>query len=230
MAITHSETCCICYDSIIINNNIKKVEESSKCEVNIEKEIKELKESNKPIFCNHCIEGVVCQNCYESLIENDIDDKCPICKRTDWNPVIIEMNIIEQAIIDGDDDENDNLMIFTCECKYDTIHACVLSTLIHILKITAIFIAYLFIFFIAGLLVSLFNIFESPNTISIFGFIGIVILRGFICLSVLIILGLCCCCCSDEPPENNTTANFYNSNLAGLVIYWFVKVAHFFYS
>ena len=30
MAITHSETCCICYDSIIINNNIKKVEESSK--------------------------------------------------------------------------------------------------------------------------------------------------------------------------------------------------------
>eukprot|EP00505_MAST-04D_sp_SCG-Rhode-Island_P003227 Stramenopile-MAST_4_protein_3227 len=35
----------------------------------------------------------------------DLDEKCPICKRTDWNPVIIEMNIIEQSLFENEKEE-----------------------------------------------------------------------------------------------------------------------------
>jgi hypothetical protein len=42
--------------------NAKKKEQAKEDQLEIVK---------NPIFCNHCIEGAVCYECYDNLIEND---------------------------------------------------------------------------------------------------------------------------------------------------------------
>jgi hypothetical protein len=208
MSLPHSETCCIC------SNNLNDIKIQT-----LQDEI-----DKNPIFCNYCIEGAVCHDCYDKLIENDIDEKCPICRRIDWNPIIIEMNIIDQELIENDKEE----LEFKCTCTCNNICDCIYLSILNFLKVMAIFTLYTLIFFIIGYVISLFNVFDYISTRSIIGYIGIMILRGFIMITILILFGLCCGCCSVN--DNQLPDDFFSDNLAGLVLYWFIKIAQFFYS
>ena len=221
MSLSHSEMCCICYENLndIKMQNAKKKEpaktgQAKACQMEIVK---------NPIFCNHCIEGAVCYKCYDNLIENDLDEKCPICKRTDWNPIIIEMNIIEQDLFENEKEE----LEFKCNCSCNNICDCIYLSILNFLKVTAIIMIYTLIFFIIGYIVSLFNIFEYIPKHTLIGYIGIMILRGLIIVSILVLFGICCCCCS---ANGNTSEEGLSDNLAGLVLYLFIKIAQFFYS
>lgn len=218
MSLSHSETCCICYDNLndINMQNAKKKEQAKEDQLEIVK---------NPIFCNHCIEGAVCYECYDNLIENDLDEKCPICKRTDWNPVIIEMNIIEQSLFENEKEEIE----LKCDCTCNNIFECIYFSILNFLKVSAIVAIYALIFFMIGFILSLFITFNNSPTSSLIGYIGIMILRGLIIVAVLIIFGLCCCCCSYNGNDQNPD-DFLYDNLAGLVLYWFIKVIQFFYS
>ena len=222
MSLLHSETCCICYDNL---NDIKiqnaKKEEQAKTGQAKEDQLEIVK---NPIFCNHCIEGAVCYECYNNLIENNLDEKCPICKRTDWNPVIIEMNNIEQELIENEKEEIE----FKCDCTCNNIYDCFYLSILNFLKVSIIFTIYALIFFLLGFTVSLFNVFDYISTYSIIGYIGIMVLRGLIMVTILIGFGLCCDCCAVN--SNESSHDFFSDNLAGLVLFWFIKIAHFFYS
>jgi len=83
------------------------------------------------IKCNTCKNTIVCVNCFDVMKSNNINDKCPVCRTTDWNyvdsTVIIiyetQNPVLENIEVNQEQTNNTCISTYLCNNLYSSFSA-----------------------------------------------------------------------------------------------------------